>query len=141
MKIIVANPPNIEKLKQFFEVGDDAEAAFCYGEIIYNPRGTKLAQHQIFHEEIHFAQQTEVGGPEIWWDKYITDVDFRILQEVVAYGRQVWFIREEQGENRALAAARFYAACMAGPVYANMIDSSTAYKKIIEISELGYEPK
>lgn len=40
----------------------------------------------IEHEKVHFRQQNEYpGGLAIWWDRYLTDTDFRADQEAEAY--------------------------------------------------------
>lgn len=40
------------------------------------------------HERVHLRRQQEMGRFRWWW-KYLTDSDFRLAEEVMAYRRQL----------------------------------------------------
>ena len=88
--ILNEKPPNYEEIKKHFPF-NERDTIFCYGDKIYNPAGIQIAQAFIEHEETHMRQQRDIGGPEIWWNRYFVEPDFRLTQELEAYGRQYWF--------------------------------------------------
>lgn len=130
------NPPNFEAICAVFPaVRDHKGAIFTYGDFIYAPHlapGTELAGHLNVHEQVHMCQQKEIGGPEVWWDRYLTDVDFRLEQEVEAYRAQYQFVLNLYSpKNEGLKRFLFDLACdLSGPLYGNMIDYGGAEIKI-----------
>lgn len=85
MKILYEYPPNIEAIKQRFEV--PYEAVFTYGDTLYVPHGGTIDKALMVHEETHMRQQKTIGK-EVWWDWYLGSKDFRLSQEVEAYQNQ-----------------------------------------------------
>lgn len=90
MKIVNEYPPNYELIK--FVLNPGKHATFCYGDILYNPSGRELPLDIEHHEEVHSHQQG--NEPAAWWNRYITDPDFRLSQEIEAYGAQYAFAKE-----------------------------------------------
>lgn len=81
-------PPNYEAIvKTFPAVENNKTVIFTYGKVIYNPYGGFIDVPLQFHEATHSIQQDKLG-PEKWWEKYLTDIDFRIDQEAEAYKYQ-----------------------------------------------------
>lgn len=81
-------PPNYALIKKHFPDADFNEGiVFTYFPNIYikgHPLGDILV-----HEQTHLAQQSSLfETPESWWEKYISNLDFRLQQEVEAYHNQ-----------------------------------------------------
>lgn len=85
MKILNEYPPQFEKIEKVFNLSKRT-AVFTYGDTIYNPWGGNLSKDLIAHESIHEKQQGD--DPDGWWEKYMSDVQFRLSQEVEAYQKQ-----------------------------------------------------
>lgn len=83
-------PPNIKKIKEHLPITKDT--VFTYGAVIYNPQGDKIEPDLMLHEHVHVAQQAEYGVEE-WWAKYLEDPEFRLSQELPAFGAQYSFGR------------------------------------------------
>ena len=101
MKIKEEFPPNFSEIQKYLPATENA--TFCYGEIIYNPSKKNLNPDVIHHEEVHSKQQEQFTSPEIWWFKYLNDLEFRKEQEIEAYGSQYLFSKKhiEEAEERA----------------------------------------
>ena len=118
MEIVKGYPPNIESIKLVFPVND--HTVYAYGDIIYSPQGDKLRPDLIYHENVHKEQQA--GDPEAWWGKYLTDVQFRLEQEVEAYAKQVEFVRVHTTAKIAKKCLEDCAKQLASPLYNLGID-------------------
>ena len=128
MKIVVDYPPNIEKIKAVVEI--TPLTIFTYGDTIYNPGGHSPFPPELeAHEVVHSIQQGQ--DPEAWWDKYLSDVNFRLSQELDAYKAQYKKFRHLT-KNKKLRneLADRLAKDLASPLYGNIIDYYTARQKI-----------
>jgi hypothetical protein len=97
MEIIIDNPPNIGRIRQF--LNPPKNAVFAYGNKIYNPDNIKIWPDLEEHEKVHQRQQENQGGPDIWWEKYLQLPDFRLDQEIEAYATQLKFWKEKTNLN------------------------------------------
>lgn len=127
-KIINEYPPNIVAIEEHFDL-TGRTVYFTYGDAIYNPSGTHIAPDYVFHEEVHMKQQRDIGGPEIWWDKYIKDPAFRIEQEVDAYGQQLRYIRRNNAKKVARELNHF-AEVLSSALYGNMMTEEDARRQV-----------
>lgn len=94
LSISSQKPPNWENIIKIFpNLGSDPKflPIFCYGNVVYNVRGDKLREDLIVHEKVHALQQKD--GIEGWWYKFLNDLDFRLDQELDAYGAQYAFLK------------------------------------------------
>lgn len=96
MKIVHEFPPNISDIERFFGsiVRTDPYIIFTYGSILYNPHKITVEDHMLVHEQVHEIQQKEIGVIE-WWNKYLSDVQFRLNQELEAYSVQYKYFRSK----------------------------------------------
>jgi len=102
---------------------------FCYGDTIYAKY--ELSVDLQVHEYVHSLQQIEIGGTEIWWDRYLSDDKFRFEQEVAAYQAQHRFLKDNIKDRNKLAKERIrLAKDLSSEIYGNMIDYSAALKVI-----------
>jgi len=97
MKILKQFPPNYELLKLTLDPPE--HAIYCYRDIIYNPKDRTLTPDIELHESIHSKQQGD--NPDIWWNRYLQDQDFRFKQELEAYVKQWQFIKESPLSQKA----------------------------------------
>lgn len=85
MEIKHEKPPNYDKIIAAMpEVANLPHALFTYGNTIFYPLGDPLPQYKIAHEQVHAAQQLDVGV-DWWWDMYLADSLFRFNEELAAY--------------------------------------------------------
>lgn len=99
MKVIQALPPNIKKIYARFPHVRGAPVVFAYGDTIYNPGRDAVSDDVMAHEKVHQRQQAEhPGGVEGWWDQYLEDSDFRLDQELEAYGAQLRYYAPGRGK-------------------------------------------
>ena len=77
-------PPNYEKILAAFPRASGKFVIFSYGDRVYNPAGNELSAALIAHETVHCIRQQRMGVDE-WWDKYITDPEFRYNEELLAH--------------------------------------------------------
>ncbi len=90
MKIVENNPPNIDLIQAVLKPTHDA--LYCYGDTIYNPGKRIVTKDLVAHEEVHSKQQGD--HVDAWYAKYLTDPQFRLEQEIEAYGAQWLYIKE-----------------------------------------------
>ena len=143
MREIVAYPPNYDVIKQLLAPTDDA--LYCYGDTIYNPTKRKILPDVMHHEAVHARQQG--SNPDQWWYDYLTDKDFRLSQEIEAYGEQYLFAQkhieaqaaEAAKEGKVLTVGRkkllswaleSMAKALSGAAYGNLISYGEAESKI-----------
>lgn len=89
MKVSKELPPNYADIVRAIPEIAEHKPIFCFGDTVYNVEG-ELRKDLDIHEEIHSKQQGVYPG--IWWYQYLTDKEFRLKQEIEAYGAQYAFI-------------------------------------------------
>lgn len=102
MEIQNTYPPNFELIQSILPTSKERPAIFCYGNTIHNPYGLDVKPELIFHEQIHANQQGK--KPDEWWTHYLTDTQFRLRQEVEAYGAQYYFVQKYLDQESTKAA-------------------------------------
>ena len=129
MKILNQNPPNIDLILAA-GLKPSKDTVFCYGDTIYNPSGKKLSPDIEHHESIHARQQKDIGIDE-WWRRYLSDKDFRLSQEIEAYGEQYKFAQKYVKDTKLLRwALENMAYALSGEEYGNLISYGEAESKI-----------
>jgi len=85
-------PPNYNEIKKHFPSADfNNGTVFTYFPDIYirsHPQS-----HLLVHENTHLRQQQRIS-PVVWWEKYFSDMYFRLSQEVEAYHNQYLYNKE-----------------------------------------------
>ena len=141
MDIVEQYPPNYSTLESVFDITKDT--VFCFGKTIYNPFGKELTADVIYHESVHSRQQGD--NPDRWWIEYIKSPEFRLSQEIEAYGEQYAFLKrtllpEEEKANKEGKTAHVrkfiedslenMSFALSGGVYGNLISYGEAVSKI-----------
>lgn len=130
MQIIEEYPPNFEKICEHIPtVREKTDAVFTYGDIIYNPGKNVVEDHLQCHEQVHMRQQEEMGRDE-WWEKYLTDVKFRLSQEKEAYHAQYKFAMKVYGRAQASWLLKAVAKDLSGALYGNIMTYKQARSEI-----------
>lgn len=113
-KISTDTPPVHEKaLKKFGNAANfDKGIVYTYGDTVYVKSG-KLRDDVEAHETVHVVQQTNYqGGAEAWWDRYMSDPDFCLDQELEAYRAQYKFVLKKYPKREHFEMLKFYAECL-----------------------------
>lgn len=143
MEIIKEYPPNYALICMTLK--PDKQAIFAYGNKIYNPSGREVTPDIEHHEEVHMRQQGD--NPDAWYARYVSDPDFRLSQELEAYGEQYLFAKDHieraaaqaDAEGKVLAAGRTQllewardkmAEALSGESYGNLISYGEADSKL-----------
>ncbi len=138
MKIINDKPPIWKEAHEHFDI-DDSATIYTWGDVIYNPAGIVIQREYIEHESVHSGQQRAIGGPEKWWEKYITDPAFRYNQEVEAYGRQhAYFCTQNSDRNKRYKHAHILATILSSPMYKIGVNFNEAFRAIRTQALLKY---
>ena len=82
--IIHEKPPNFGDIIKVFPRAGDPGVVFAYGKDIFVPDGGQLPPAILRHEAVHQMRQL-VKTPEHWWDQYLTDPEFRYIEELKAH--------------------------------------------------------
>lgn len=91
VRVIYGKPPNYDSIVATFGPLPPT-VVFAYCSVVYAPgaNGRKLPDDLLVHELTHLRQQAEtVGRHHAWWERYLADPEFRLLQEVEAYQAQI----------------------------------------------------
>ena len=117
MKIVKDYPPNILAIDAHFHtIGKPI--LYTYGETIYNPLGIHIPDFLAAHEFMHVMQQKKIGGPELWWKKYIEDQEFRYGEELQAHRTELSMLLSEVRDRNAKAKlVMAVAARLVAPLY------------------------
>lgn len=124
IKLKAAYPPNFGRIVK--AIGRPPETAiYAWGDTIYIPSGQgNLPHHLIAHERVHFRQQEAIGGPKVWWDRYLVDVQFRLDQEVEAYRAQLASVQGAVRSKLMPVVARH----LSSPMYGSIISFGEAIR-------------
>jgi len=126
MKIVNTPPPNYKEIQKHFpDANYEKGVLFTYGNTCYCK---SITLDLVVHEETHTRQQT---NPDEWWNKYFTDKQFRLEQEVEAYRNQ-WIYIDNNVKDRNQKARMLHqiAVDLSGSLYGNLVSYSEAISLI-----------
>lgn len=127
MKESYEYPPNITKIRG--TLTPPKTAIFTYGDTIYNPNKSYLDPFVIAHETLHRSQQKE--NPEDWWNKYLSDGNFRLSQEIPAYQVQYSLLSKTLKNRDQIALWLHHLATdLSGEMYGNLLTYQQAKEEI-----------
>ena len=112
---------------------------FAWGDTIYNPEGVPLSKELHAHEEIHGARQLahlpddeHLAGVEGWWQRYIADAGFRLLEEIPAHHAEYRaFCKRHAGTSARQNALRAIASKLASPLYGGLVSTGAAVDMVL----------
>jgi hypothetical protein len=116
MPIIFGKPPIFDRVAK--ELGPEVVSAyFTWEGRIWSLSGTTPPPEIVAHEERHVKQQESVGGSQSWWEMWLTDPDFRLRNEALAYGAQIAWLRAHRGGKEASRQLAWIASMLGGKDY------------------------
>ncbi len=122
MKVVFEQPPNISQIRKYLTPHKDV--VFTYGDTIYAPNGVPIPDHLLAHEEVHAFQQ---ANPDEWWEKYLTDVNFRLEQETEAYQMQYRaFCKHHKDKNARFRFLHSVTTDLSSKIYGSIISYNAA---------------
>lgn len=105
---------------------------FSYAPHLYNPSGKPLPRSLIEHEGVHLARQILIGV-EVWWDKYLTDPQFRWDEELLAHRREYEVLAAGCRTFKAQQVAlKVVAKKLAAPLYGRMVKTEQAMQLLTQ---------
>ena len=111
--------PLMEEYRKHFEITDDTIFTL-YPDIYAN---NKLTPDLIAHEMTHIRQQ-EKQGVKSWVDRYLSEPQFRITQELEAYRNQIQSIKDKNARYKC----RIWASeTLSSGLYGNVVDYQTVF--------------
>lgn len=128
MKHSTEYPPNYRDILVALPAVSETKAIFTYRDTLYNPHGRKVRKDIEYHESIHERQQGD--DPDAWWYAYLHDPEFRLAQEVEAYGEQFALVRPHIHGKLRQWALDDMAQALAGEAYGSLITFAQAQSRI-----------
>lgn len=127
--LISSQKPKIyERLKKKFGVSWEGGIIICFYPYIHCI--FKVSPAKVVHEATHLRQQKVMGVNE-WWDKYISDEKFRLIQELEAYREEANFVTAKvKDRNLRFRMIADMARELSGPIYGSIIGFTDALHKI-----------
>lgn len=126
LEVVKAYPPNIDKIDAALHVRRLRDIVFTYDGKIYAPDNADLPYDLHEHERVHIEQQESYGGSDAWWDRYLSDVEFRLDQEVEAYSAQLAYVDSHFGRKSRRNAHDHICKTLASPMYGNLLSKKQA---------------
>jgi hypothetical protein len=109
---------------------------FAYGGTIFVPSGNELTRELLAHELVHCRRQGD--DPEAWWDRYLTEVAFRLMEEGLAHAMEYETFCAESHSVRKRSDMLFrISQRLAGPLYGNMCSVAAAKRLVTAKSSNG----
>jgi hypothetical protein len=123
-QIVNDKPPLYDRIIQVFPNGAKHGVLFSWGDVIYNPSGITISQALLAHEDVH--GQRQVGDIEGWWEKYLTDPEFRLREEFLAHCAEIMQFNATHARHMRRAYLVQVAGRLSGPLYGNLISFAKA---------------
>ncbi len=123
IKIIQGYPPNYQQIASNFPVTENQ--IYAYYPNIYKTREDDIEPSILLHENIHCERQKH-QGVEKWWYNYIMDKDFRLEEELCAFGAQYAFAQTVYRSKQCQKMLHEMSVNLSSPLYGNIIDKNKA---------------
>jgi hypothetical protein len=124
MKVVDGRPPNFDLILAALPGADGDGVMFCWGNTIYAPGRTSIADHFHAHEAVHSIQQGDAPG--MWWLTYIGSPSFRLEQEIPAHRAEYQFRCNGMGRRQRRILLRETAKKLTSPLYGSLISLGKA---------------
>ena len=126
IKFSIEKPPVYEKCREIFGADWDKGTVFTYGGTVHSK--FPLTEDLKAHEATHVRQQLAMGK-ELWWERYLTDPEFRLSREVEAYRNQATYAQKHYDRSHRRALKKHIIKSMAG-LYGSMCTAEEAEKLV-----------
>lgn len=133
-EIVNGKPPVWEDIKRVVPGAKRIDASRVYitcGTKIYAE--TDIPKEVLEHEKIHVHQQVAFGE-KLWWEKWLSDVNFRYEQELQGYRRQIEVLSASTA-NRAVLFdyKKKIALILSGDAYGHIVTFNKAIQDLQKI--------
>lgn len=130
-RLTTAYPPDhiYKECVRRFGVSFEKGTVFTYYPNIHAYKAD-MSDDLYIHELTHIAQQKEIGV-EVWWEKYLSDEQFRLEQEIEAYQNQWVFARENYHRAYRKMLRKHIIDNLSGKMYGNIISKQEAEKLFV----------
>jgi hypothetical protein len=112
--------PLLEDYKKVFAI--TYKTIFAYDDIIYT--NYPLPPDLLVHEKYHLQRQAK-QGVDIWVANFLTDPEFRLEEEALAYKAQLESIKDRELRNKIRIES---ARNLSSSLYGNIINFEDAFK-------------
>lgn len=143
MKIVKAFPPLFKRIAETFPVKGKQGILYAWGDRIYNPSGVKIPPSLLAHEELHGKRQLYIKTRDWektirnWWEKYLTDPEFRLNEEVLAHRVEAAdFISWAHTDVTYSNYLNMMAERLSSPLYGSLVSKDRAMRLILGLEEL-----
>jgi len=127
-EIVKDYPPNYDLIcKHIPAVKNNPAIVFTYGDKIYSPMFETLSDDLMAHELVHVERQK---NPDEWWERYLTDVNFRLDEEVAAYRVQWQYMAQHYPRTLRRKLLNGIAKDLSGSMYGKIITKADALRII-----------
>lgn len=146
MLIKAERPPLFDEICRTFPLVNRPGVIFAWGNTIYNPSGITIGPELMAHESVHGARQLdqmrELGDDneavEGWWHRYLSDPDFRLVEEVHAHVAEYAVVSVGRGRNERRALLTYVARRLTDPLYGYKPGLTIEHAKRLLKSEIGW---
>ena len=137
MKILNDYPPNFKAIDAAFRTFGKP-VIYAFGGFIYNPTHMTIPPELMAHETVH--GQRQLSDPENWWEHYIANPHFRLLEELFAHRAEYQWLADRGNRHQRRIALKRTAQRLAGPLYGGLINKKQAAGLITRL-EINLERK
>ena len=132
MRIVRDRPPMFDEIDAKFKVRGKP-VLFAWADTIFIPTGSlEVPPHLMEHESLH-GQRQRLLGVEVWWRRYIDDIDFRREEELLAHRAEYQtLIRGGGGRNMRRHYLSITAARLASPLYGPIFKLREAKAELVK---------
>jgi hypothetical protein len=123
IKVIHSYPPNYQIISENFPVTENQ--VYAYYPNIYIPSDKDPEPSLLLHENVHCESQKKIGV-DVWWFRYITDREFRLEEELIAFAAQFAFIKTVYQGQQVKDMLHEFAVNLSSPLYGNLVSKSEA---------------
>lgn len=136
MQVIYEKPPNYNEILAAFPAIAGKQMFFAFGDKIYAPHRPRTISRDLqVHESAHGVRQFQMGVLK-WWDHYLLDTEFRLAEEVIAYGAQyAELCKIEPSRHARRGNLVILATQLASPIYGNLVSRDKAKRLIADAAE------
>lgn len=142
MNVIQGRPPLFDLIDAEFNIRGKP-ILFSWGRSIFIPTGSlDVSPALMAHEGIHGARQlayvretsfTDEQRIELWWRRYIIDIDFRCAEEVLAHRAEYRHLCDHAGgRNQRRRHLSIIATKLSHPLYGPMMNKASARKVLTD---------
>lgn len=119
-------PPNIKEIAARFPGARGHGVIFAYAPYIYAPHHKPggIPPELLAHEEVHIVRQEKMGVKK-WWAVYLTNDQFRYVEELLAHRAEYEFLSKLSRQVRR-SALKVVADKLAAPLYGRLVTRDQA---------------